>query len=157
MKLLEIAAALAGLCVVAAAPASAATVEVFDWSATGPFSLTGSGTLSATLENAATNEWLITAFSGTFGGQTITGLLNAGAYEFNDNLLFPTDPSVLTTNGVSFQTAAGSSEFFAFGPPTSPVDPSADNYGLITTIPFYNGSSGPSRSPPRSPSPRPGR
>jgi PEP-CTERM motif len=140
MKFMKTAIALAGLCFVAAAPASADTI--FDWSATGPFSLTGSGTLSATLENATTNEWLITGISGTFGGQTITSLLAPGAYEFNDDLLFPTDPSVLTTNGVSFTTAAGKSEFFAFGPPTSPVDPSADNYGLITTIPDDNGSSG---------------
>lgn len=97
------------------APAHAA---VYDWTlydtssaAQGGLAYTGSGTLTvsdtpvASPYNATAYE--VTGITGTLNGLTITGLLAAGTYVGNDNLVFPAALSVLDGSGFAFETASG--------------------------------------------------
>jgi hypothetical protein len=94
--------ALAVLC------AQSSKADTFNFSFTGT-SFSGSGTIDAT-EIGNTDEYHITNIFGTTDGQSITGLLNPGTFDNNDNILF--FPAILGLNfdqqGVSFQLGSGS-------------------------------------------------
>lgn len=70
----------------------------FSYSGTG---LTASGTL--TTDPLSGGSYLITGLSGTQNGQTMT-LLDPGAFQGNDNLLYPSAP-LLDEDGFSFVAA----------------------------------------------------
>ena len=132
---------IAGLLPLAAAAAAApAQAEVFDWSLTGPapglggVPFPGSGTITATL----------TSSPGVFDIDTITGMVNGseitGKSTFGgaDNLLFTNGFAFVSTNGISFETAAGQSvnifSFFGQGTP-----PTGNAYGESTSNPVGGG------------------
>jgi hypothetical protein len=82
--------------------------DTFNFSFTGS-QFDGSGTFTA--KHDAGNQYTITGISGIVDGQAITGLLNPGSFDHNDNLLF--DPAnFLGLNfdqqGVSFTLGSGS-------------------------------------------------
>jgi hypothetical protein len=84
--------------------------DTFSFSFTGS-SFNGAGTITAT-EEGKTNVYDITNISGTTDGQTITGLLNIGSFDNNDNKLY--DPGTgffgnlsFDNSGVSFKLANG--------------------------------------------------
>ena len=80
--------------------------DTFDFSFTGT-QFGGSGTFTATPDGG--NQFSITGITGTVDGQAITGLLGAGTFDHNDNLLF--NPGFFglnfDQNGVSFQLGTG--------------------------------------------------
>ena len=82
--------------------------DTFNFSFTGS-QFDGSGTFTAKHDGG--NQYTITGISGIVDGQAITGLLNPGSFDHNDNLLF--DPAnFLGLNfdqqGVSFTLGSGS-------------------------------------------------
>jgi hypothetical protein len=89
---------------------SAASAAVYTWSFTtvettelNPIS--GSGSLT-TQDVAVGGNYLVTAFSGTWGGVNIQSLLAPGTFGGNDNLLNPLNAVPFTYNGLSFTTAS---------------------------------------------------
>jgi hypothetical protein len=97
--------------------------DTFDFSFSGVF-YGGSGTITATPDGG--NKYTITGITGTVAGQTITGLLNAGTFDNNDNYLF--DPGNLgflnfDSKGVSFTLGSGSS--------TTDVNIAEENVGFF--------------------------
>jgi PEP-CTERM motif len=123
---------------IADAPARA---DVFQWSFTatspslGGAAFTGSGTLTtgAAVTGTGVNTGFdITDITGTIGGTPISALLASGAFEGNDNLLFPASSSVLDTNGLGF-AAGGDFDIFGFYAPGSVVTP-GNNFGEFVQI-----------------------
>ena len=102
---------------VVAVSAPNAHADGFTWSFVGS-SGTGSGTFTAT-PVSGTDHDLVTAITGTFGGQTITGLLAAGTtgpLGSTDNLIFPAGDGpgfpgaadvFFTPLGLGFSTGSG--------------------------------------------------
>jgi hypothetical protein len=81
--------------------------DTFNFSFTGT-SFSGSGTIDAT-EIGNSDQYHITGIHGTTDGQTITGLLNVGTFDNNDNILFFPDVFGLNFDqqGVSYQLGSG--------------------------------------------------
>jgi hypothetical protein len=83
--------------------------DTFDFSFTG-YLYDGSGTITATPDGG--NKYTITGITGTVAGETITGLLNAGTFDNNDNFLFfPGNIGGLLNfdnKGISFTLGSGS-------------------------------------------------
>jgi PEP-CTERM motif len=109
-----------------------AHADTFDWSLTGPsatlggFPATGNGTLVAT---DTAGVWTINSIGGTLDGSNIIGLIN---FEGNNNLLFPTGTTSLSTAGVSFDTANGiDANLFSFFGQGSVVPAGSNAYGEI--------------------------
>ena len=73
---------------------------------TSPFALTVQDPVSVS------GGSLITAITGTYNGQAITGLLPLGAYAGNDNLLFIFQNPLLSGGGFSFNGAFGNRNIF---------------------------------------------
>jgi hypothetical protein len=72
-----------------------------------PFS--GMGQLTAN-EVGTTNQYKLTAISGTTDGQAITGIIRVGGFDFNDNLLFlnpSTSTAALDNSGIAYVLANG--------------------------------------------------
>ena len=67
------------------------------------FSISGSGITSTGVLTASPTgiNFTVTNITGQFNGSLITGLLTAGTYQANDNLLLPTQP-YLDFSGASF-------------------------------------------------------
>ena len=107
------AAVLAATCM--ATPASAAQF-LFDYSGEGEF---GTDNVTGTLTVADTaNQFggsLITGISGTINGIAIDGLLAPGAFQRNDNLLFPNNPILLSFDGFSFSAGGTQQNIFGAG------------------------------------------
>jgi PEP-CTERM motif len=114
--------------VLAVSPSSHALAStLFDFTFTGNSTVSGSplipfsgmGVLTAT-EVGTTNEYKITAITGTTDGQAITGLLKADKFAFNDNELFYTPGSGFATpdnSGISYTLADGvDANFFLSAP-----------------------------------------
>jgi hypothetical protein len=82
--------------------------DTFDFSFTGT-QFGGSGTFTATPDGG--NQYTITGITGTVDGQAITGLLGAGTFDNNDNLLFNPGNFFGLLNfdqdGVSFKLGTG--------------------------------------------------
>jgi hypothetical protein len=113
---------LAGSLLALSLPASAATVETFDWTFTSPnfgsyngSPVAGSGTITATeTENGA---WAIDAATGTlqdlfinFITATVTGVEAPSSNLLsitNDNLIYPAQADVLDSSGLTFATSTG--------------------------------------------------
>jgi hypothetical protein len=76
---------------------------------------TASGTFTTTEES--NGEYLITGINdGLIDSSPITSILSPGTYQGNDDLLFdPANPGYIDYNGISFATAAGDYELYAFG------------------------------------------
>ena len=91
----------------AAAPASATQYL---------FSITGGSTATGTLTVqdpiAAVGGSLITAITGTYNGQAITGLVAPGGFGANDNLLFVGQNPLLDGGGFTFNGAFGDRNIF---------------------------------------------
>jgi hypothetical protein len=71
------------------------------------FSISGSGigstgVLTASLTGSA---YTVSNITGNYDGSLITGLLPAGTYQANDNLLYPTQP-LLDFSGISFSVGS---------------------------------------------------
>jgi len=108
---------LGGLALAAMTSTHAFASTVFDFSFTGNSSVSGDplqpfsgmGTLTAT-EVGTTDEYKVTAISGTTDGENITGLIKAGGFGSNDNLLFYTpgeSSAALDNSGISYTLANG--------------------------------------------------
>lgn len=67
----------------------------------------GSGTFTATQQNSTT--YLVTGISGAASG--ITGLIGAGMFNGNDNLLFPGSNPFVDQSGISFTDTQGNTAF----------------------------------------------
>lgn len=104
MKKLMLVSALA----MAAAIATNADAQTFDFTVGGP--VTGSGTF--TTSDNGDGSFTITDITGTFDSMMITGLLPPGSLGDNDNLLLPNSDPQLTFNGFSFTTAANNYNIF---------------------------------------------
>jgi len=121
----------------------AAHADTFDWTLTGPsaslggFSVTGSGTLTATAPTSG-DAWVITAITGTADGSNITGL---STFEGSDNLLFPAT-TYLNTDGLGFSLANGTNvNVFSFYAPGSTDITPGNNYGeIVSTASFGVGT-----------------
>jgi PEP-CTERM motif len=167
--------ALAGLAIAALCgsgpTAHASIIWGWSWSGSNLFSPlypavtdTGSGTL--TTDPLSGSSYLITGFSGTFDGTTITGLQPTGSFGGNDNLLLQS-PLPLDGNGLTFLMPDGSQinlynsggtsigyvgkNCFSTGCTTGPDNPTfVDNpatftaslFGTINTSLVSNGSGG---------------
>jgi hypothetical protein len=113
-----------------------ASAEVFDWSLTGPAPVLGgvpfpgSGTITAS-PTASTGVFDIDTITGVINGSEITG---TSAFEGADNEVFTNGFAFVSTNGISFETAAGQSvnifSFFGQGTP-----PTGNAYGESTSNP----------------------
>jgi hypothetical protein len=108
---------LGGLALAAMPSTSAFASTLFDFSFTGDSSVSGDpltpfsgmGVLTAT-EVGKTNEYIVTAITGTTDGQTITGLLKPGKFAFNDNEIFYTPGAAFAipdNSGISYVLANG--------------------------------------------------
>ena len=114
-KVIAAAAAALGLAALTAQPAAA---NVYNWEyVDGP--LTASLTLTATLSSGDTYD--VTAISGTWDGESITGIVPIGACcesPANDNLIFPNDDQAgpgtgfLDLGGIGFATASETINLF---------------------------------------------
>lgn len=89
----------------------ASHADTFDFTATGNGAgFSGSGTFTTTKQTD--NSYLITDITGSgSGGLEITGLIKAGNYRDNDNLLFPTSNILLDNDGFSFKAIQGNTTF----------------------------------------------
>jgi hypothetical protein len=116
-----------------------ASAESFDFTYTGLIgeATTGSGTLLTTAEG--NGEYLITGITdGMFDGSAITKLINVGAYEGNDNLLFfPSTIGSVDYNGIAFKTADGKFNLYEEGDSVSLTSTAgvADIFGTFTLTP----------------------
>jgi hypothetical protein len=119
--------------------AASAHAAVYDFTISGPaaslggFSFDGSGTL--TTGAASGGGFIATGISGTIGANAISGLLAPGAFEGNNNLVFPDGTTALSTSGLGFTDTAGDKfDLFSFFAQGSVVPPASVNpYGEITT------------------------
>lgn len=85
---------------------AAAHAATFDFSAVGSGGgFSGSGTFVATDNN--NGSFTITGISGT----GITGLIGVGGFQNNDNLLFPSSPTLVDSNGFAFTDTVGNTGF----------------------------------------------
>ena len=113
---------LAGSLFAISLPASAATIETFDWTLTSPnfegfngSPVAGSGTITAT--KSTNGAWTINSATGTFQDlfissiiATVTGVESPSANILsitNDNLIYPTQAAVLDGFGLTFATSTG--------------------------------------------------
>ncbi|HEY2039925.1 MAG TPA: PEP-CTERM sorting domain-containing protein [Edaphobacter sp.] len=83
--------------------AHADTIDFTISGSAGGFS--GSGVLTTMLDGSG--NYQITGITAT----GVTGLIAPGGFNGNDNLLFPSDPSVFDSNGFSFSAANGPDQF----------------------------------------------
>ena len=74
-----------------------------------------SGTLTVQDPIVISGGSLITAITGTYNGQAITGLLGPGSYGSNNNLLYVGQPSLLDILGFSFTGAFGNRNIYGSG------------------------------------------
>ena len=72
----------------------------------GTTGFTGSGTLTAT-EVGSTGAYLISDITGT----GVTGLINPGNYDGNDNLIYPSAPTFVDAEGFAFTDVNGPDTF----------------------------------------------
>jgi hypothetical protein len=97
-----------GAFVLAVLCAKSSKADTFNFNFTGT-QFGGSGTFTATPDGG--NQYTITGISGTVDGQAITGLLGAGTFDNNDNLLFEPgnffDVLNFDQKGVSFKLGTG--------------------------------------------------
>jgi hypothetical protein len=85
-----------------------ATADSFDWTYQGTMANILGGILDSGSGELTTTNGVITELSGTFNGLAIAGLLPAGAFVGNDNLLLiPPAPLFLTPGGFSFLDSVG--------------------------------------------------
>lgn len=85
----------------------AAHADTFNFNLNGGTgSFNGTGTLTAT-SFGTSGAYRITAISGT----GVTGLLNPGTYDGNDNLLFPNAPVFVDSAGFAFTDVMGADTF----------------------------------------------
>jgi hypothetical protein len=117
----------------ASVPASA---EVFDWSLTGPapglggVPFPGSGTIIATLTSSP-GVWDIDTITGMVNGSEITA---TSTFDGADNRLFTNGFGFVSTNGISFETAAEQMvDIFSFFGQSTP--PTGNPYGELTSNP----------------------
>jgi hypothetical protein len=127
--------------------AGVASAESFTFTYTGLTGSTASGTLTTTAEGG--NEFLITGISdGLVDGTAITSLLNANAYEGNDNLLFFSQSTTdyLDNDGFSFATASGEVNLFdgALGYSLDATNLPDDILGSFTVTPVVSTTPEPS-------------
>jgi hypothetical protein len=104
--------------------------KVFDWSLTGPdpvlggLAFPGSGTIEAS-PTGNTGVWAIDTITGVVNGSEIT---STSTFEGADNLLFTNGFAFVSTEGISFETAAGQSfNIFSFDGQMTP--PTGNAYG----------------------------
>ena len=112
---------------------AAAHAATFDFAATGSGGgFSGSGTFIASANGGG--SYTITGISGT----GITGLLQAGNFDGNDNQLFPTSASLVDTHGFAFTDVMGNTGFnvdiFSNGPGTYEAN-FLDTDGFSATLP----------------------
>ena len=98
------------------ASAAQATPITWNWSFTDGSIFNGSGTF--TTDFVSGTEYQVTDISGSFNGETITGLAATGTVQgnglTNDNLLLAGDPA-LDLNGIGFDLASGATvDFYQF-------------------------------------------
>lgn len=113
---------LAGSLFALSLPASAATIETFDWTFTSPnfegfngSPVAGSGTITAT--ELTDGAWAIDSATGTLQDlfissitATVTGVESPSTNILgimNDNLIYPTQAAVLDASGLTFATSTG--------------------------------------------------
>jgi hypothetical protein len=118
-----------------------ARAATYDWTYTAPSPslggafLTGSGTI--TTGASSDGGFVADGLTGKLDGSVITGLIAAGGFEGNDNIVFPTGSTVLSLDGLAFGDAAGDKvdifSFFAQG--STDVTP-GNNYGEFSTQGF---------------------
>jgi hypothetical protein len=134
-------------------PASAATVETFDWTFTSPNYLgfngspvAGSGTITAT--ESTGGAWIIDSATGTlqdlfisFITDTVTGVaapsMNILAVT-NDNLIYPGQSIVLDSSGLTFATSGSSISISYLGgeyEESSNLGVGAGNFTLTAAVP----------------------
>jgi hypothetical protein len=112
---------LAGFLSIMALPASAATVETFNWTFTAPAPggfngapLSGDGTITAT--ESTNGAWTIDSATGTFQDvynsltATVTGIASPVSSVINitnDNLIYPGQATYVDASGLTFATNSG--------------------------------------------------
>ena len=76
---------------------------------------TATGTLTVANPVVVGGSSLITAITGTYNGQAITGLAAPGGLGGNDNFLYVAQPSLLDILGFTFNGAFGDRNIFSVG------------------------------------------
>jgi hypothetical protein len=112
---------------------AAAHADIFDFSANGGGGgFSGSGSLDAS--SNGNGSYTIDGISGT----DVTGLVPAGQFDNNDNLLFPGTASLVDADGFAFTANQGDTDFTVdiFSPSASVYDAYfVDSDGFVDTIP----------------------
>ncbi len=89
--------------------------------------LTGSGTLDATIFDVAQGIWQINSISGTYGGQTITGLVTS--FQYTDD------------EGQTFRTVTSLNQFQEQGDPDFRfMAPAGQQFGFKTSLRTFIGT-----------------
>jgi hypothetical protein len=128
--------------VATATPASAAVVEVFNWTITGVSGFagfdegpSGSGTLTA--KQKKDGDWVVQSITGTLDGLDVK--TKPGNDFGADNLIFPDGPTLVDTQGLTFKLGHGIQDniFAPFGTSLPP-----DIYVVLGTTASGGESSG---------------